>query len=256
MFIASKILALITQPLTWVWVMLLLAWLLPEQKRAIARGLLAWAGCLLLLLGWEPVPDAGIRKLENQYPEVPLDADLSGYAGVVILGGALDAGYIAQARQQPVLNGGAERMTMAVALIQRQPHLQVVFTGGEGRLFANGPTEAQRAAVFFASLGIAPERVVLEDQSRNTFENALFSAKLSGVDVTRPWLLLTSAWHMPRSMATFQQAGWNVTAYPVDYRTGSHTPLTAYSLREGISRWELLLHEWVGLVAYRLAGRA
>jgi uncharacterized SAM-binding protein YcdF (DUF218 family) len=256
MFIASKILAIITQPLTWVMVMLVLSLCLPVHRRALARGLLFMAFGLLVLLGWEPLPDAGIRDLEDRYPEVPLNADLSAFAGVIVLGGALDAGHIAQNRQQPVLNSGAERMTMAVALMQRHPHLHVVFTGGEGRLFANGPTEAQRAAVFFASLGLESDRVVLEDRSRNTYENAVFSAQVTGIDPKKPWLLLTSAWHMPRSMATFNAAGWNVTAYPVDYRTGAYTPWTAYSLREGINRWELLLHEWLGFVAYRLARRA
>lgn len=256
MFFASKILALITQPLTWVVLLLLLSLFLPTGRIRLARFVLAVAIGLVLLLGWEPLPDYGIRSLEDRYPEIPLGADLSSYAGIIVLGGALDAGYIAQSRQQPVLNAGAERMTIAVALMQRHPHLQVVFTGGEGRLFPNGPSEAERAAVFFDSLGFAPERVVLEDRSRNTYENAIFSAQLPRMDVKKPWLLMTSAWHMPRSMATFKKIGWNVTAYPVDYRTGAFTPFTAYSLREGISRWELLLHEWVGLVAYRLAGRA
>jgi uncharacterized SAM-binding protein YcdF (DUF218 family) len=255
MFIASKILALITQPLAWVMALLLLSLLLPARRVQWARATVALALLLLALLGWEPLPDAGIRYLENQFPEIPLSADLTPYAGVVVLGGALDAGYVAQARAQPVLNSGAERMTMTVALLQRHPHLQAVFTGGEGRLFAAGPTEAQRADVFFATLGVATGRVQLEDQSRNTFENAVLSSQLPGIDPKRPWLLLTSAWHMPRSMATFQHAGWNVHAYPVDFRTGAHTPWTAYSLREGITRWQLLLHEWVGRVAYRMAGR-
>jgi uncharacterized SAM-binding protein YcdF (DUF218 family) len=76
------------------------------------------------------------------------------------------------------------------------------------------------------------------------------------VDKTRPWLLVTSAWHMPRSMALFQREGWNVTPYPVDYRTGSFTPWTNYSLADGALRWDVLLHEVVGMTVLRIKGKS
>jgi uncharacterized SAM-binding protein YcdF (DUF218 family) len=79
---------------------------------------------------------------------------------------------------------------------------------------------------------------------------------MAGVEPTQPWLLVTSAWHMPRALATFRKAGWIVTPYPVDFRTGTETPWTEYSLANGAKKWQLALHEWVGLLAYRLAGRA
>ena len=255
MFIASKILALITQPLAWVVLLLLLALLIPAVKLQLIKRLIAFSLALMLSMGWEPLPDFLIRQLENQYADVPVDADLKGYEGLVVLGGALDSGYIAQAHQQPVLNGAAERMTWAATLMQRNPHLQLLFTGGEGALFGVGPTESERAKVFFDSLGVQGAHLQFEDKSRNTYENAVFTAQLPGVDKTQRWLLLTSAWHMPRSMATFEKAGWNVKAYPVDFRTGTFTPWTAYSLRSGVDSWQLVLHEWVGMVAYRLTGR-
>jgi uncharacterized SAM-binding protein YcdF (DUF218 family) len=99
------------------------------------------------------------------------------------------------------------------------------------------------------------EALLLESRSRTTYENAIYTRELPGMDAKRPWLLMTSAWHMPRSLATFQKAGWNVTPYPVDFRTGGSTPWTNYSLSNGAQQWELLLHEWLGLAAYRLSGR-
>jgi uncharacterized SAM-binding protein YcdF (DUF218 family) len=210
---------------------------------------------LLLLTGWHLPPEALMRQLEAASSEVAPDADLSGYAGVVILGGALDAGYIAQAHAQPELNGSAERMTAAVALSRRYPGMRILFTGGEGELMASGPSEAERARRFFASMELPVERLLLEGASRNTFENATFSAQLPGVDIRQKWLLLTSAWHMRRSLATFRQAGWNVTAYPVDFRTGTDTPWTRYSIAGGAEQWQLVLHEYLGLLAYWLAGR-
>lgn len=57
-------------------------------------------------------------------------------------------------------------------------------------------------------------------------------------------------------MVTFQKAGWNVTAYPVDFRSGKDTPWTRYSLASGVRKWQIALHELLGLLSYRLAGRA
>ena len=255
MFFLGKVLGLITQPLVWVGALLLLGLLMLTRKPGLGRGLVTAALVVLLLMGWLPLPDVGLRALEGRYTEIAPDADLSGYAGVVLLGGAMGSGNVAQAHRQPVVNDAAERMSATAAILMRHPQLPVVFTGGEGALLGTGPSEADRAKVFFNSLGIAANRVRYESVSRNTYENAILTAQMPGVNKTEKWLLLTSAWHMPRSMATFEKAGWNVTAYPVDYRTGASTPWTDYDLQSGSEHWQILLHEVVGMLAYRLTGR-
>lgn len=255
MFFIGKVLGLITQPLVWVGALMLLGLLALQHKPRLGRGLVAAALAVLLVMGWLPLPDLGLRALEGHYAEIAPDADLSGYAGVVLLGGALGSGNVAQAHSQPVVNDAAERMVATAAIVRRYPQLPVIFTGGEGALLGTGPSEADRAKVFFDSLGIAPDRVRYESVSRNTFENAVRTARMPGVEKTKKWLLLTSAWHMPRSMATFEKAGWNVTAYPVDYRTGTNTPWTEYDLQSGSEHWQILLHEVVGMLAYRVIGR-
>jgi uncharacterized SAM-binding protein YcdF (DUF218 family) len=218
---------------------------------------LGWlAFSVLLLQGWEPLPDLLLRQLEAQYPGPATAASLQSYAGVVVLGGALEPAYVWKGHGQVALNDAAERMTVAVALLRQYPHLRLLFSGGEGEWFAQGLTEADRARQFFASMGVAGPRLSYESASRTTYENAIFSAAVAGVGPTQPWLLLTSAWHMPRALATFRKAGWNVTPYPVDFRTGTATPWTEFSLANGAKKWQLALHEWVGLLAYRLAGRA
>ncbi len=256
MFLASKLLSFATQPLAWVLVLLLGALLcLPRRRQWGLR--LGWAALTLLLLqGWEPLPDALLRQLEARHAAPGPDATLRPYTGVVVLGGALEPAYVSQANPQPALNDAAERMTAAVSLLQQNPHLRLLFTGGEGEWFAKGLSEAARAKIFFDSMGVAAPQVLYEAASHTTYENAVLSATLAGVDRTQPWLLLTSAWHMPRAIATFRTAGWNVTPYPVDFRTGRQTPWTQYSLALGAKKWQLALHELVGLLAYRLAGRA
>ena len=259
MFVIGKILDWSLHPLNWVAVLLgcsLLASLNPAWPPLRARRLALSAIALLMATGCQSVPDALIAHLESQYTEYAPAANLSQYAGIIVLGGAMESGQISARHLQPGLNDSAERMTAAIAIWRHNPQLKVVFTGGEGELMGSGPSEAQRARAFFVSQGMPDEAMILEDQSRSTWENAVFTARLPGIDNQKPWLLLTSAWHMPRSMATFQKMGWNVTAYPVDFRSGGVTSLSSYSISGGAVRWELYLHEVIGLLSYRLMGRA
>lgn len=256
MFIASKLLSFATQPLAWVLVLLLSGLLCMALRRPWGQGLIWVAFSILLLQGWEPLPDALLRQLEAQHTGPTLKDNLRPYTGVIVLGGALEPAYIWQGHDQVALNDAAERMTVPLTLLQQHPHLRILFTGGEGELFAGSLTEADRARKFFDSMGVDPQRVVYESMSHTTYENAVLSATLPGVNPGQQWLLLTSASHMPRAMATFRKAGWNVTAYPVDFRTGIQTPWTQYSLTEGARKWHMVLHELLGLLMYRLAGRA
>ena len=256
MFFAGKVLALLTQPLGWVAALLCIGLFMPRRRQGAARKLMGLALLLLLLLGWLPLPDSGIRHLEGRYPALGEGADLNQYAGIVLLGGALETGRIVQTHgSNSALNDSAERMTTAMRLLREHPQLHLIFTGGEGTLLGSGPSESARTKAFFQTMGVLESAVQYESASRTTYENAILSSQLAGVDKTKRWLLLTSAWHMPRAMGTFVKAGWNVTAYPVDFRTGAQTPWTEYSLRDGMARWQLLLHETLGTLSYRLAGR-
>ena len=244
MFFASKILALITQPLVWVFALLLLSLLVLRRWPRAGRRLVGTALAILVLTAWKPLPETIIRALESRYPEMAPNAKLEGYAGLVVLGGGLESG-----RAQ--LNRWVDYQRN----VRHNPTLRVLFTGGEGALMGIGQSEAERANMFFDSLGVSRQQVQYESASRNTYENAVLSAKRPGVDPTQRWLLVTSAWHMPRSMATFQKAGWNVTAYPVDFRTGDSSNWLEFSMAGGAVEWQLALHELVGLLAYKLTGR-
>lgn len=252
MLITSKLLAFAAQPLSWVLVMLAFGLLVLNRWRGFAT-LTLWCALLLLAgIGWQPLPEALIRNLESRHPAP--QTDLKPFAGVVVLGGALEPSYVWSGHGQPALNERAERMTAALPLMQKYPGFQLVFSGGDAEWLTPGISEAERARRFYTSMGLDAQRVLYESESRNTHENATFSAALPGVDKTRPWLLLTSAWHMPRALATFKKAGWNVTPWPVDQRSGLDTPWTEYSLAKGARAWELVLHEWFGIQAYEYLG--
>ncbi len=256
MFLASKLLSFATQPLAWVAILLIGALLCLPVRRRWGSALVWGALTLLLSLGWEPLPDALLRQLEAQYAGPGPQDTLQNHVGLVVLGGALEPAYVWRGHDQVALNDAAERMTVPVALLRQYPHLKLLFTGGEAELLTDGMTEAQRARIFFDSMGVDPRQVIYESASRTTYENAVLAGTVAGVNPRQPWLLLTSAWHMPRAIATFRKAGWNVTPYPVDFRVGQRTPWTQYSLADGARKWHMALHEIVGLLAYRLAGRA
>ena len=255
MFLLSKLLAFALQPLFLVMVLLLCGLLLWTRRPRLGRGL-AWAALLALIAStWTPIPVALLHRLEARYPAPPSDLDLRAYAGVVVLGGALSHSNLWEAHGKVALNEAAERMTEAVALARLHPHLRVLFTGGNASLSGMGQTEAVHARMFFERMGVPAAQMLYEDQSRNTAENAPLSAALPGVDKKAPWLLLTSANHMPRSMGVFVKAGWNVTPYPVDYRTTGAVDWLDFSLASGPETWHAVLHETLGYHVYRWLGR-
>lgn len=249
MFVLSKLMSAITQPLFWLTLWWVLGLLLLRRWRRVAPTML-WLGLLVLgLLGFEALPHALLRPLENRYV-VPTEAAVGRHVGVVVLGGALGHPDIYQKHRQVPLGEAAERMTVPVGLLRQHPKLRLVFSGGEGRLLPLGLTEAQLAKTFYLEQGVDMARVTLEGASRTTRENAREVASLLGPRCAEPWLLVTSAWHMPRAMAEFEAVGCRVTAFPVDFRTGAVTPLTEYSLARSLLLWQTALHEWFGLRVY------
>ncbi len=222
---------------------------LADRFRRTALGML-WTGLLVFcLLGFRAIPDALLRPLENRYP-VPSAQEVSGHLGMIVLGGATQHPRVFLARGQVPLGEAAERMITPVGLMRQHSNLELVFSGGEGRLLATGITEAELTQAFFQEQGVDMNRVTLEAGSRTTRENAHQVAKLLGVRCQESWLLVTSAWHMPRSIEEFESVGCKVTAYPVDFRTGVSTQMFEYSLAESLLLWQTALHEWLGLLVY------
>lgn len=213
---------------------------------------------LVLGLGWflavllTPLPAWITLPLENRFPRPP---EFERVDGVVVLGGAVEQ-LLTERRGIPALNGAAERMTEAVALARRHPEARILFTGGQGTVVTGQETEADVARRLWASMGLEGERVIFEGESRNTWENAVFSHRVAQPKPGERWLLVTSASHMVRAMGCFRRAGWEVTAWPVNYSTapgGAGWFDPPFSFRLGQAEWAV--REFVGLVAYRLLGR-
>jgi uncharacterized SAM-binding protein YcdF (DUF218 family) len=237
----------------------LLGVMLMATRFSRAGRRLAVASILLLAIaGFTPFGNAIILPLEERFPawDMSRDASRGAPAGIICLGGAIDT-VVSPVRNQPALNEAAERMTVMAELARRFPNARIVFSGGSGRLIYNGSTEAEFAARLFESFGIAKDRIVLEDKSRDTLENARFTKEMVKPKPGERWLLVTSAHHMPRSIALFRSEGFPVEAFPVDYRTrGAIDMLRPFSpLSDGLRRTDTAMREWIGLVMYRLSGR-
>jgi len=251
MFVLSKLLSAITQPLFWLSIWWCLALVLLPRFRRFAVSML-WGGLIVLgLLGFNAVPEALLRSLESRFKAPTLTLS-DQYAGVIVLGGATGHPGIYKAHGQVPLGDAAERLAVPIALMRKFPNFELIFSGGEGRLVPTGTTEAELAKVFFEEQGVDMKRVTLESESRTTRENARRVAALLGERCKQPWLLLTSAWHMPRSITEFQAAGCNVTAYPVDFRTGEETSWTDYAMAGSLMAWQTALHELLGMFVYGL----
>jgi uncharacterized SAM-binding protein YcdF (DUF218 family) len=248
-FVLSKLMSAITQPLFWLSLWWLAALLLLSRYRGFATSML-WCGLLVLaLLGFSAVPSALLQSLESRF-KVPSLTSSDQYVGVIVLGGATGSPGIYKVHGQVPLGDAAERMTVPIAILRKFPNFELIFSGGEGRLVPTGTTEAELAGMFYTDQGVDMKRVTLESQARTTRENAKRVAALLGERCKKPWLLVTSAWHMPRSMSEFQAVGCNVIAYPVDFRTGEETSWTEYSMAGSLMTWQTALHEYLGMLVY------
>jgi uncharacterized SAM-binding protein YcdF (DUF218 family) len=221
-----------------------------------ARGAGAWMMAASALgvgaLGLSPIANVLLIPLEERFPRAAADP---APAGVVVLGGSFDT-VVAGSRREIALTEAAERMTEVAELARRWPQARIVFSGGSGALVFDGATEADLAARMFESFGIDQSRVTLEGRSRNTVENARFTRDLATPAAGERWLLVTSAYHMPRAIGTFRRVGFDVEAWPVDYRTrGPEDALRPFSsVSAGLRRVDIAVREWVGLVSYWLLG--
>jgi uncharacterized SAM-binding protein YcdF (DUF218 family) len=230
-----------------------LALLCTRRFRGLASWLIVTSLVLIALVGYSPLGRVLILPLEDRFP--PWTPAQGPPDGIVILGGAIAPG-ISLARGVVALNGSAERITATAELARLYPNARIIFSGGTGTLFS-GPLEAPLAVKELEALGVAHDRITAEEQSRNTVENAVFSRLIAQPKPGERWLLVTSAFHMPRAIAAFRAADFPIEAYPVDWRTRG--PIDAMrlslSLPSGLSLTDYAVHEWAGLLIYRLTGR-
>lgn len=205
-----------------------------------------------LIAGIFPIANIVIRPLEERFPKYQEDGSL--VDGIIVLSGAVNATKSLD-RDEFSLNDAAERFVVFVEMARRHSQARLVYTGG----WSADPSrsEAQLAAEQMKRLGLPTERLLIETASRTTWENARNTKALLGDRARGRWVLITSAWHMPRAMGSFQKVGLTVIPYPVDYQTrGAIDSLRPFTIvGHGLQRLDIAAKEWLGLLGYRISGR-
>ena len=260
-FILSKTVQFCIEPLNWVIFFIFFGLLfLGLRKPHLCKRFLVLALLDLLIVGWLPTSEIFLRPLENAISKIDigkLSADEIG--GIIILGGAIEGGEIAVDRGEISIYSSAERVTKAFELIRKYPDVPFIFTGFSGRITPRGVSEADAFKQLIQEQGLAGRDGYYENQSRNTYENVILIkpmiAEIEKGRPAKPWLLVTSASHMYRSVQIFQKQGLNVIPIPVDYQTANSLQWTAFDLVDGAQNWNKLAHEIIGLFAYWITGK-
>lgn len=253
MYILSKLFDLVVTPSAILPLLCAIGLLLTLRRTAprwSRRFLIVGVGGLLVFAVL-PLGTWMMRPLEDRFSmPAPMPNDVD---GIIVLGGGISVDRSVD-RDTPTLNDAAGRMTAFVALAYRYPHARLVFSGGNADPFVVKTSEAVIARTFFRDIGLGSRDMLYETESRNTFENAVYSRRLVKPRAGQRWLLVTSAVDMPRAVGCFRGVGWPVIAIPSDYHTLRSRSGFAPGLVHGLRDADWAMHEWLGLLYYRLRG--
>ncbi len=235
-----------------VWLVLAAAVLLYRRNRVrAARRCAVASAAILIVFGFTPVSVWLMHPVENLYPRPALPAHID---GILILGGGTDSETFAS-RGAPNAGYGFARLAAAAGLAQKHPEARVVFSGGVLPV-SHWASEARAAKAILVELGVPPERITLEDTSRNTWENFSFAKAIVKPKNGERWVLVTSAFHMPRAMKIAAKVNWPMLPWPSDYMTAANSHYQFREFPENLKRSDLAIHEGIGVLVYRLTGKA
>jgi len=224
------------------------------------RGKIVWAkrvlGVLLFLMmmvGFFPVGEWLLYPLETKYPH---NQQLGRVDGIIVLAGSEDPVHT-KIWNQVVVGSATERNLEFMRLAGQYPDAKLVFTGGVGSMLQQDFKTADVAKRLFTEQGVDVSRITFERESRNTWENALLSKKLVETQSNENWVLITTAWHMPRSVGIFCKVGWDVIPYPVDFHTQPDNLFrVGWGFAGNLNGLATAVKEWIEIVAYKMMGRS
>ncbi|MEL6962764.1 MAG: YdcF family protein [Pseudomonadota bacterium] len=257
-FIISKIFWVFIQPSNLLLLTAVVAALSMGFWPRLGRRLLSIVVVFLVVITFIPVGQWLMVPVEQRFPERtawPETID-----GIIVLGGGVDVGA-SIGRDHLELNASAERLTVSAELAKAYPSATLIYSGYRGRLVEETDDEPDLLR-FYTRRGIEAERLIVETESRNTFENVILSKALAKPAAGDVWLIVTSASHMPRAIGIFRKVDWPVLPVPVDFRQAkdssfrSHLTLIAQPhVSNRLQELDRAVKEWTGLTAYWLMGR-
>ncbi|MCW3070705.1 MAG: hypothetical protein JWO44_595 [Bacteroidetes bacterium] len=250
-FILSKLLAFMITPLVWIIALLIWSFLAKDEKRK--KKLLRAVLVLSLLFSNSFIFDEVARAWE--IPATPYK-DLKKYEYGVVLGGM---SVYDPSMERAQFYRGIDRLIQAVELYRRGTIKKIIFTGGSGRILHPEMKEGNYINRYLLYMGIPKEDVIIETESQNTRENATFTKKMLDDQKIRggDMLLITSAFHMRRSLGCFRKAGMSVDPYSTDRYSGPRKFEFDYLFIPNISAmndWDIIIHEMLGYITYKVFG--
>lgn len=250
-FILSKTLNFVTNPLVIVFGCFALSILFRSVKR---KKIFFWMGLsLLFFFSNDFIANEAMRAWE--IPVTPYKDIHQTYEwGIVLTGVTLND---KQPDDRVYFQHGADRVVHAVELYKKGIINRILISGGTGRLLTEGRTEADELVKVMELMEVPASAIRIENKSRNTHESAVNVKQLFTDSAATNYLLITSAFHMRRSLACFNKAGLETTAFSTDFYTHPRyfTPDILFIPKvDAILIWQKLFKEWVGIVAYWAAG--
>lgn len=229
--------------------------LLWTRWRKYGRAVLFFVAAFAIAVSVFPIGQKMFSVMEDRFskPSTPIGK----IDGIIVLGGVMSVG-LTKSRDEPALGTATERVFAFSTLADTYPDARLIFTGGSGDPFNPELSEAHLIRPLLANLGMNLDRITFETKSRNTVENAQLTFKLVNPKANENWILLTSAFHMPRAVGCFRKAGWrNIIPYPVDYSTlaSNEMPTLGFQFTQGLAHLNAAVHEGLGLIAYYLTGK-
>ena len=253
-FAASKILWIFIKPLNLLLILLLLGLALRLKWKRTGAFVLSLTCILFLVLGTLPVGHNALVYLETRYErpgQLPEEVE-----GIIVLGGALN-GALSHKHKYPVAYSTAERLHEFVRLSKDYPMADGLVSGGSGHFMHPEFSEAPYSRMFLQDMGMNVDWIEFEETSKNTYENAVFSKAQILPNHGERWILITSAFHMPRSVSIFKHIGWDVIPYPTDHKTkGEYSLMPRFDVLKNFRELELALKEYIGSFVYYHTGKS
>jgi len=220
-----------------------------SQYSHLGRALAILSLFMLVFLVFIPLSDGPLNGLQARFPRFSPDG--APVTGIIILGGVLSCvGRPDSIRWTPT--GAVARLFETAKLAEDFPDARILVSAGPTYV-ESGVSEAEGIGRYLVAMGVDAERLVLEHRSRDTFENALFSYALVSPKPDERWLLVTSAYHMPRAVGCFRKIGFNVVAAPTDCQILHGR--ARRSVTRNLDRLDLVTREYLGLFVYWILGR-
>ena len=253
----AKLFWLLANPLNMVLILLCLGVLLLWSRwQRLGLWLVSLITASLLGLAILPLGQWFLSPLNNQF--APFKLSGGDIDGIILLSGGVVDLKTSRLIGHAVPGEASDRLVEFMALAEAYPGAKLLICGGNvepgDELGDKRQTEAILIAEYLISRGLSASRILVEDSSRDTFENAILGHQLAQPGTDERWLLVTSAWHMPRALASFQAQDWPVVAAPSGAGIEMGFQLR-FNLHAGLKAVKFAMHEYMGLLAYRLNGR-